>query len=163
MRRTLPCILSALIVLALFPIYGQTWHQAPETALRQGAVVRAQEPSTAAQHRPWPWPESTDAVVAAPGNHTIVLENDRVRVLEVTVRPGEKEPLHSHRWPSVLHIEQAGDFRDYDGEGKVLFDSTKAPAITYPVTRWQEPQAPHAIENLSKTVTIRLVRVELKQ
>jgi hypothetical protein len=37
-----------------------------------------------------------DAVAAAPGNHRVLLENDRVRVLEVTVNPGEREPLHAH-------------------------------------------------------------------
>ncbi len=26
------------------------------------------------------------------------------RVLEVTVRPGEKEPLHMHRWSSVMYV-----------------------------------------------------------
>ena len=32
-----------------------------------------------------------DAVVAAPGNHKIMLENDQVRVLQVEVAPGETE------------------------------------------------------------------------
>ncbi|QQV76371.1 hypothetical protein H5J25_12895 [Sphingomonas aliaeris] len=48
-----------------------------------------------------------DAVVAAPGNHKILLENDQVRVLQVEVAPGETEPVHEHRWPSVLHIQDA--------------------------------------------------------
>jgi len=64
-----------------------------------------------------------DAVAAAPANHRVLLETDRVRVLDVTVEPGETEPTHAHRWPSVLHIDQAGDFIDRDGEGRVLFDS----------------------------------------
>jgi hypothetical protein len=37
---------------------------------------------------PAQWPESLDAVVEAPGNHRVILENDRVRVLDVTVQPG---------------------------------------------------------------------------
>jgi hypothetical protein len=51
---------------------------------------------------------------AAP-NHKILLENDKVRVLDVYVATGEVEPVHSHRWPSVLHILTAGDFIDCDG------------------------------------------------
>jgi len=108
------------------------------------------------------WPDSLDAVIAAPENHRILLENDRVRVLDVTIKPHEKEPLHGHRWPSVLRITQAGDFRDLDSQGNVLFDSRTAPAIQYPVTQWQEPQAPHAVENLSDK-PVHLIRVELKR
>lgn len=108
------------------------------------------------------WPDSLDAVIAAPENHKILLENDRVRVLEVTIKPHTKEPLHGHRWPSVLHITQAGDFRDLDSQGNVLFDSRTAPAIKYPVTQWLEPQAPHTVENLSDKA-VHLIRVELKK
>lgn len=108
------------------------------------------------------WPDSLDAVIAAPENHKILLENDRVRVLEVTLKPHEKEPLHGHRWPSVMYINQSGDFRDFDSQGKVLFDSRTAPSIKYPVTQWQEPQAPHAVENLSDK-PVHLIRVELKR
>ncbi len=46
-----------------------------------------------------------DAVKAAARNHRVVLENDDVRVLQVEVAPGEVEPIHSHRWASVMHIE----------------------------------------------------------
>ncbi|RYD43886.1 MAG: hypothetical protein EOP63_07925 [Sphingomonadales bacterium] len=52
-----------------------------------------------------------DAVVAAPANHRIVLENDEVRVLQVEVAPGETEAVHEHRWPSVLHIQSAASHR----------------------------------------------------
>jgi quercetin dioxygenase-like cupin family protein len=109
------------------------------------------------------WPDSLDAVIAAPDNHRILLENEQVRVLEVTIKPHEKEPVHAHRWPSVLYIDKAGAFRDYDGEGKVLFDSRKASEpMKYPMTRWQGPQAPHAVENLSDE-PVHLIRVELKK
>ena len=43
----------------------------------------------------WPWPDSLDAVVAAPGSHRVVLENQTTRVLEVTIAPGEREPEHT--------------------------------------------------------------------
>ena len=35
--------------------------------------------------QPWPWPETMDAVLAAPASHRILLDNDRVRVLEVVI------------------------------------------------------------------------------
>jgi hypothetical protein len=47
-------------------------------------------------------PDSTDAVVAAPDHHKVILENDVVRVLEATVPLHSKEPPHTHFWPSVF-------------------------------------------------------------
>ena len=52
----------------------------------------------------WPWPESLDALVAAPKYHKLLMEDDRVRVIHTRVPPGEMVPLHTHRWPSVLVI-----------------------------------------------------------
>lgn len=52
-------------------------------------------------------PDPLDAVAAAPENHVVILENDRVRVLRVTVQPGETEAPHVHRWSSVMHIQSA--------------------------------------------------------
>lgn len=111
---------------------------------------------------PATWPAELEATVAAPDNHKILLENDYVRVLEVTLAPGEVEPLHFHRWPSVLHILQADQWIDRDAEGKVIFDSREAPSIEYPLTMWKGPEAPHSPVNLSDSVGIRLIRVEVK-
>jgi ketosteroid isomerase-like protein len=112
---------------------------------------------------PATWPAKLDAVRAAPKNHKILMENDQVRVLEVSLAPDEKEPLHHHKWPSVLYIQEAGDFIDYDSEGKVIFDTRKLPEpLSFPLTMQKEPEAPHAVVNLSKTKPIRLIRVELK-
>ena len=111
---------------------------------------------------PATWPSELEATVAAPDNHRILLENDRVRVLEVTLGPGEVEPLHFHRWPSVLHILQADQWIDRDADGKVIFDSREVPTIQYPLTIWKGPEAPHSPVNLSDSVTVRLIRVEVK-
>lgn len=110
------------------------------------------------------WPIELDAVTAAPKNHKILLENDKVRVLEVTLSPGEVENLHHHQWPSVLYVQEAGDFIDYDGEGQVIFDTRNlSKPLTFPLTMYKDPEAPHSVINLSETQTIRLIRVEIKQ
>jgi len=110
------------------------------------------------------WPKEQDALVAAPHHHRVVLENDKVRVLDVTIAPGETEPLHTHRWPSVLYIMAASDFVDRDGNGKVLFDSRQLGApLALPVTAYKPPTQLHSVENRSQTDTVHLLRIELKQ
>ncbi|MDO7171245.1 hypothetical protein [Mariniflexile sp. AS56] len=112
---------------------------------------------------PVDWPQDQDAVVSAPNNHKILLENDKVRVLEVTLAPNELEPVHHHQWPSVLYIMEAGDFIDRDADGHVIMDSRKIPEpLVFPLTMYKNPEAPHSVENLSNTKTIRLIRVEMK-
>ena len=44
-----------------------------------------------------------DALEVAPAHYTVMLENDHVRVLEVKIKPGEKEAMHTH--PATVHIE----------------------------------------------------------
>ncbi len=113
---------------------------------------------------PADWPKDQDAVVSAPNNHKILLENDEVRVLEVTLLPNEIEPVHHHQWKSVLYILEAGDFIDRDAEGNVIMDSRELPEpLVFPLTMYKDPEAPHTVENLSDTKTIRLIRVEIKQ
>lgn len=112
---------------------------------------------------PADWPAELDAVVAAPNNHKILLENDQVRVLEVTLAPGEIENLHHHKWPSTLYIQEAGDFTDSDSEGNIIFDTRKLDEpLQMPFVMHKEPEAPHTVTNLSKTETIRLIRIEIK-
>jgi hypothetical protein len=112
---------------------------------------------------PAEWPKELDAVIADKKHHKILLENDSVRVLEVINLPGDKEAVHCHQWPSVLYVIEGGDFIDRDADGNVLFDSRKVTLPKTPVTFWSGPQGPHAIENISKTQTIHLIRVEIKK
>ena len=108
------------------------------------------------------WAAELDAVRAAPNNHRVLLENDRVRVLDVTVAPGEREALHAHCRPSVMYLMQEGLYRDYDEDGRLIEEVTVAPpASQYPMTLWLGPQAPHAVHNLDSRPT-RLLRIELK-
>ena len=42
------------------------------------------------------WPAFLDAVVAAPAHHEVLLENERVRVLDTRLGLGETTPGHIH-------------------------------------------------------------------
>ena len=136
------------------------------TQTKQELTSASPTPSRPAKYdsnNPATWPDALDATVAAPQNHKVVLENERVRVLEVTVQPGEREPVHGHKWPSVMYVMAEDLIRDYDSDGKLIYDSqTDKERLKTPYTIWMPPQAPHSVENLSKT-PLRLLRVELKQ
>lgn len=110
----------------------------------------------------WPWPDLLDAVVAAPGNHTVLFENDRVRVLQTRILPGQMVPVHTHRWPSVLFVLSLGDFIRRDHLGKVTLDSRQAfepPKLHTPI--WLEPLPPHSLENVGPR-EMNNVQVEIK-
>lgn len=107
----------------------------------------------------WPWPDSLDALIAAPQYHKLLFENERVRVLEVRIGPGTFVPVHTHRWPSVIQTLRPGEFIRRDAEGKVLFDSRTAAKL--PELAWTPPLTPHSIENVGET-EILLFTVEVK-
>ena len=106
-----------------------------------------------------------DALIAAPGNHRLVLENEQVRVLQVEVAPGETEPVHEHRSPSVLHIQspQPGVDIRYERRGDQLVEigRRQIPGGKPPPALWSPPEAPHAVQNLGSE-PFRLLRIELK-
>ena len=77
------------------------------------------------------WPPSLDALIAAPDHHKLLFENERVRVLDTLIRPGDMTPVHTHRWPGVLYILSWSYFVRYDDKGNILLDTriTGSPAI----------------------------------
>ena len=106
--------------------------------------------------------ESLDAMAAAPDHHELLLENDRVRVLDSVVRPGESTPVHTHRWPAVLYIMGTSAFVRKDAAGNVIFDSRTAESTLQPGTAvWSGPLEPHSVTNVGNG-DIRVVSVELK-
>ena len=70
---------------------------------------------------PSTWDPQLDAVIAAPAHHKVLFENDRLRVLDVTLEPDDEEPVHHHRWPSVFVFDQIeGPIHDITPEGETL-------------------------------------------
>jgi hypothetical protein len=111
----------------------------------------------------WSWPASLDALSAAPRHHMLLLENDRVRVLETRIPPGEVVPLHTHCRPSVLYVLSWSEFIRRDASGAVLLDSrTAGGGGSPPSVGWSEALPPHSLENVG-AAEIRVISVELKQ
>jgi predicted metal-dependent enzyme (double-stranded beta helix superfamily) len=105
------------------------------------------------------WTPDNDALAAAPQNHKLLFENDDVRVLEVTVQPGVREPLHAHRYPSVLYYISPAHMKEYS-PGMAAVDHPRKEdggVIFLPIG----PR--HQMENMETTKTLRAIRVELKK
>lgn len=108
------------------------------------------------------WPDGLDALTAAPGHHKVVLENERVRVLETTIPPGDTVPLHTHRWPSVLYVQSFSDFIRYDHAGRVLVDSRTLPSRPERgAVLWSSPLEPHTLQNVGDA-DLRVLAIEIK-
>ena len=84
----------------------------------------------------------------------VKLDNDRVRVLEATLQPGDKEQMHSH--PAyVVYVVAGGKVRNHLPDGKTSETEFKTGEVVYrdPLTHWAE--------NIG-TTTLKFILVELK-
>jgi predicted metal-dependent enzyme (double-stranded beta helix superfamily) len=110
----------------------------------------------------WTWPDSLDALIAAPQFHRVLFENERVRVLDVRIAPGQLVPVHTHKWPSIVYVQSTADFVRRDGDEKIIFDSRTSAPQNAPAVQWLPPLPPHSVENVGNC-DIHLVTVELKE
>jgi len=71
-------------------------------------------------------------------------------------------PVHTHRWPGVLHLQSWSDHVCRDETGKLIFDSREAgtPPAT-PSVVWCDPLPPHSVENVGNDA-LRVISMELK-
>ena len=108
-------------------------------------------------------PDPLDALIAAPDHHRLILENESVRVLDTSIPPGSTTPLHTHVWPSVLHVLSWSSFVRRDETGNVLLDSRSVPELAAsPGTIWSGPLGPHTLENVG-TTTLHVIAIEIKR
>ena len=114
------------------------------------------------------WDPELDAVKAAPKHHKVLFENERVRVLEVTLEPNDEEPVHHHRWPSVFVLDQIKPpIVDITPDGKRVPPHRD---IIQALEAWNgrgclvvnmAPQSPGRVLNESD-VTVHGIRIEMK-
>ncbi len=110
-------------------------------------------------------PANYDAVAVAPGSHQVLMEDDKVRVLRVEVAPGATEPVHDHRWPSIMYFERPQPitymvYQMVDGK-PVETKRIDALAIRVGQTVRAEPEGLHAVSNRG-TAPFLAVRIEFK-
>ncbi len=109
------------------------------------------------------WPDNLDALIAAPEHHRLLLENDRVRVLDTRIAAGDRTPVHTHRSPAALYVVSWSDFVRYDDKGEVLLDSRTVDALKAPPEAlWSAPLPPHSLENVGNG-DLHVISIELKE
>ncbi len=113
--------------------------------LAVGALVFLSAPIATAQ----------DMVKVAPKNCTVVLDNDHVRVVRVSLKPGEKLAMHSHG-ANIVYSLTSGKAKYTLPDGKTEEREMKAGTAV-----WSDGVT-HGTENIGTTETQALV-VELKK
>lgn len=95
-----------------------------------------------------------DPINASPDIYRVVLENDRVRVLDIRLKPGQRSPMHTH--PDFLvHALSDSTVRFTKPDGTSQDVTMKAGD-----TAWNEAVA-HAAENIGATEA-HVLNIELK-
>jgi len=95
-----------------------------------------------------------DPVKVSPEYYSVRLENDRIRVLEYRLKPGDKEAMHSHL-PGVVYVLANATLRSATSEGASSETSRKAGEVF-----WRESTT-HTAENVGATEAHGLA-IELK-
>jgi len=96
-----------------------------------------------------------DPVKVAAKMNKVVLDNDRVRVLDVVLKPGEQMPMHSHP-DNIVYVIAGGKTRAVDLKGTPTDREFKTGECSF---RTAET---HAIQN-TDTKEIHVLNVELKK
>ena len=96
-----------------------------------------------------------DPVKVSPDHYKVIFENSEVRVLQMTMKPGEKDKMHSH--PALTaYVEKGGKFKINfaDGTEKEVEAADGVALYQEPVTHW--------VENIG-TTNIRIIVTEMKK
>jgi hypothetical protein len=96
-----------------------------------------------------------DPVKQSPQYYKVLLENDQVRVVEYRLKPGEKEPMHTHT-TGVLYIFGDAKMKTTFPDGRTTESSGGAGEA-----HWRTPVT-HALENIGTTEAHALA-VDLKK
>ncbi len=98
---------------------------------------------------------SNDAVNIAPHLHKVIFENDKLRMLKVIVKPGDKADMHWHP-ENINYILKSGRLRFTKPDGSVVETELAEGQVTSSL------EGSHAVENIGDTL-VETVQIELKQ
>jgi quercetin dioxygenase-like cupin family protein len=96
-----------------------------------------------------------DFVKSSPGKTKILLENEYVRVIEYTLKPGESDSPHTHP-PKTSYVISGGMLRVYP-ENEKPFDTEAIKGEA----EWSGKRGKHFVQNIGKT-TVSILLTEIK-
>ncbi len=157
-----------------FPSHWKEWYRWILNPGNPAPNLRTRPAPSAKSSQEWPYLLEQDSVVAAPNNYRLLYEDGHVRLLEVTVRPGETTPAHGNPYASVLAFNTVPVNEREIVNTKLDASSPlhepmpgRGPAPTVfnmkvPTCTTIPPQAPHTIHNNSPT-PLHYYRIEFKR
>lgn len=116
----------------------------------------------------WEWPENLDALKAAPSNHKVVYEDNNVRVLAVILNGKMSEPIHTHKFESVMWIAkpivpcQINNYKKDKNGNLIKSDSLIIKEMPVDIGQLIDPEGPTSITNLGSDNGV-AYRVEFKR
>jgi quercetin dioxygenase-like cupin family protein len=96
-----------------------------------------------------------DPVKVAPAMHKAILDNERVRVLDTTLKAGEQIPMHQHP-DNVIYVVKGGKVRFVDIKGTPTDRELKDNECVF------RSAESHAVQN-TDTHEIHVLTIELKK
>ncbi len=105
--------------------------------------------------------DDLDGVIAAPGHHVVIFENDDVRVLQTTILAGEVTPLHTHLAPTLMYVLSGSHFLRRNEHGATMLDTRANPDFVMPKVLFAESTPRHTLENTGEDDLV-VIGVELK-
>jgi beta-alanine degradation protein BauB len=96
-----------------------------------------------------------DALKFSPANFKLLLENEYVRVLEYSLRPGEKDTPHTHPAKSS-YVVSGGKLKVYRENGQTIIAEEKTGTSS-----WMGYVGKHYVENIGNT-TVVIILTEIK-
>ncbi len=96
-----------------------------------------------------------DFTKVSPDKSRILLENEHVRVIEYSLKPGEKDNPHTHP-PKTSYVISGGMLRVYPDHGQP-FDAEEIQGTS----EWSDRVNKHHVENVGKT-TVTILLTEIK-
>lgn len=111
----------------------------------------------------WTWPASMDAVITSQDTDKVLFENFDIRLVEVKIRPGQKQNLGESMYPSVFILyEPQPKGLETSSDGKTTGVERKFDGAKFPQVIRMGKQPPHAFEN-KDTFPAHYYRVEFKK
>ena len=91
--------------------------------------------------------DELDGIAADPNHHTVLFENDEVRVIETRIAAGELTPLHTHLAPTVMYVLSGSHFIRRDEHGETMVDTRRRPTSCWPGSAIRRHTAAHDREH----------------